>query len=340
MKIEDILKNYDNKKIQLKYIQKYFDDYIYFVKLMESSVKSGILKPVKASGLNGRVPPLYNTYWIVKGGIEDEEELKKILLTLPPVLDNTYYLKNLEQFKKDIKAVNMLRDFFLNPDKVATLKFPYSMNERSFQIFHDEKFISNKGEKILKRLGLDSNKLNYYNTPEPFFYYYIPTDDVNNILIVENKDTFYTLKQIFNGERCKIGNNIYNMLIYGEGKKILSSINYLMEIETCKNKRNNIYYFGDMDYVGLGIFIELNKSHKDLNIKPDTYLYKCMIDECDVAPALKTHQAKIDIGNFIKFFDEATREKIVSILESGRYVPQEVLSYMFFHNNTKKESAI
>ena len=37
-------------------------DYQLFYCMIEKMVESGLLKPVKASGSNGRIPPLYNKY--------------------------------------------------------------------------------------------------------------------------------------------------------------------------------------------------------------------------------------------------------------------------------------
>lgn len=48
-------------------------DYSLFHSTIEEIVASGLLKPVKASGSNGRIPLLYNKYRIIKPRIVIKE---------------------------------------------------------------------------------------------------------------------------------------------------------------------------------------------------------------------------------------------------------------------------
>jgi len=150
--IEEILKNYKKKKIDTIELQKYFKDYILFTDSIKEAVEKNLLAPVQNSGLNGRHPPLYNTYRILEQKLDNEEELIKEINTFPPEMDNNFYLKNLSTYKEDREIIRKLRDFFSNSECRKTLKIPFSINERSFQIFNDEKFISEKDKNILSRL--------------------------------------------------------------------------------------------------------------------------------------------------------------------------------------------
>ena len=59
------------------------------------------------------------------------------------------------------------------------------MNERSFEIFKKEKFFQKEGGiKFCEKLGIDRNKLNYYETSEPLSYYSHSKDFPQNILIM------------------------------------------------------------------------------------------------------------------------------------------------------------
>ncbi len=53
------------------------------------------------------------------------------------------------------------------------LDTPASINERSYQIFGEEKFLKENplSTAILKNTGIDIEVLNIYNTPEPFFLF-------------------------------------------------------------------------------------------------------------------------------------------------------------------------
>jgi hypothetical protein len=105
------------------------------------------------------------------------------------------------------------------------LKTPVSINERSFQIFHQEKALrENKDLAAVLNFNIRySGILNYYETPEPFFTHNIkPYDEKTtvNILISENKDTWYTLRKIMNASSKYAFGIRFHILMYGEGKKI------------------------------------------------------------------------------------------------------------------------
>ena len=48
---------------------------------------------------------------------------------------------------------------------------------------------------ILKNLGLELDFLNYYDTCEPIAYYSMSKENPQNILVLENKDTYYTMRK-------------------------------------------------------------------------------------------------------------------------------------------------
>ena len=114
---------------------------------------------------------------------------------------------------------------------------------------------------LLNNLGLSLEKLNIYNTPEPFFYY-INDKSINNILIIENKDTWFTIRRILKENPRKIFGYDIGLLIYGEGKKIISSIEFLKEKELSFLHDPNIKYWGDIDYEGINIYYLLNDKIK------------------------------------------------------------------------------
>ena len=76
-----------------------------------------------------------------------------------------------------------------------------------------------------------------------------------NLLLLENKDTFYSMRRhLLEGKDTILGMKI-GTLIYGAGKGILKSF---QDFSICaepymQNRQNQIYYFGDLDYEGIGI---------------------------------------------------------------------------------------
>ena len=65
------------------------------------------------------------------------------------------------------------------------------MNERSFEIFRREKFFQREGGlEFCRKIGISREQLAFYETSEPLSYYSRSKQTPQNILIVENKDTF------------------------------------------------------------------------------------------------------------------------------------------------------
>ena len=152
---------------------------------IQNQLKSGALKPVKASGTNGKTPALHREYWIVeekKDYSALQEELKYGLMHL---LSVDYYFSHPETYQKDRPWVLMLNDYLLH--RRSALAHRESVNERSFEIWNREKFLTKgPGRKILKRCGLDMEFLNVYETGEPLAYYSHTRAAPQNLLILEN----------------------------------------------------------------------------------------------------------------------------------------------------------
>ena len=157
-------------------------------------LEQGVIRPLLASGTNGKKPALYREYWLVeekKDYSELEEELKYRMI---PQISVDYYLKHLENYEHDRAWVLLLNDYMR--EQQSRLSYSESLNERSFEIWGREKFLSKEqGKKILKRCGLSQEDLNVYSTTEPLAYYSHTREVPQNLLILENKDTFYSMRR-------------------------------------------------------------------------------------------------------------------------------------------------
>ena len=100
------------------------------------------------------------------------------------------------------------------------------------------------------------------------------------------------------------------MLIYGEGKKIINSLKFINEIAEGTDIEK-IYYFGDLDFEGIGIYNSLAFKYPEFTIVPHVELYRELLKEAKNPPPLKTSQAEISTEPFIKNFDDETREKLL-----------------------------
>lgn len=96
------------------------------------------------------------------------------------------------------------------------------------------------------------------------------------------------------------------------------------------DKSNTIYYFGDLDYEGIGIYENLAQLvGPGWEIRPFVFAYSAMLDKAAQAkslPKTKEKQNRNISQSFFSYFPEETGERMKRILDRGDYVPQEILN--------------
>ncbi|OFI05969.1 hypothetical protein CLOACE_13500 [Clostridium acetireducens DSM 10703] len=332
------LRNLNKKRIEIYEIQEYLqiDDYEKLVEAVIKLINEGVITPIKSSKQNGKKPSLFNRYNIEKKEEDNSKYINELCYKLNIILDKTYYMKNIDKYKRDRNYVIKLSKFL--DEKQELLNTEVSANERSFQIWGREKFlIKEGGKRILKNLNVSGKFLNIYSTTEPLAYYSHHKNSPQKILIIENKDTFYSMrKHMIKGNNNILGEEI-STLIYGGGKSIYKTFK---DFEYCVepyllHRCNKILYLGDLDYEGIIIYEGLYEIFKDnFNIKPFVKGYKFMIDkyikENMILPDTKEGQNR-NIGKiFIEEFTVEYKNKILDILEGGKYIPEEILNISDF----------
>lgn len=319
--LEEISRNY-----KLEEYQELYDKILMLI-------SGGEIKPVRASGLNGKKPALYKEYWLIEKRESAEAFLEELSFLYVPAISTDYYLRHIRQYQEDREWLLLLNEYLKNHRK--KLQIPMSMNERSFDIWHREKFLKEEqGRKILKRCGIPIAALNLYQTTEPLAYYVHTRNTPQNMLIVENKDTFYSMRrQLLSGKEEILGMKV-GTLIYGAGKGILRSFE---DFTVCgepymRKDANAIYYFGDFDYEGILIYESLTRFFQDIcEIRPFCQAYLEMLEKAyeigiKELPFTKEGQNQ-NIGTiFFSYFSDTQREQMNRILVQKRYIPQEILS--------------
>ena len=311
--------------------QDYKKQYEYITNLMESKK----IKPVKASRLNGKSPALYREYWLLEETRDYSDYIEELRYQIVPDISVDYYLRHLECYEADRKWVLQLNQYLKN--KKRALQFKVSTNERSFEIWGREKFLSRGlGKRILKRCGLELSFFNIYETTEPLAYYSRTRKVPQNLLILENKDTFFSMRRHLLDGNEKILGMETGTLIYGAGKGIFCSFE---DFDLCvepymKEEGNQIYYFGDLDYEGIGIYENLSEHFsKEWNIVPFVAGYEKMLDKMKTAvdiPKTKEGQNRNIKNLFFSYFSAGQVEQMKEILEKGYYIPQEILNISDF----------
>ena len=117
------------------------------------------------------------------------------------------------------------------------------------------------------------------------------------------------------------------MIIYGEGKKILKSFSYIEEFEI--DEKDKIYYFGDIDFEGVNIYITLKERFKNYDIEVFKKGYETILDIEEKPENIRKSQNenKEKIEKFLEEFDEKYKERLIKIFENKKYIPQEVFNY-------------
>ncbi|MGM0501024.1 MAG: Wadjet anti-phage system protein JetD domain-containing protein [Bacillota bacterium] len=339
--MKDIISKYledaSNKRIKTREIENYVlkklkkrkYSYQKFVAAIKELVQDNKMCPIKARGKNGRQPRLHNWYQIKTKEKKISEELKKELLTAyVPQLSLSYYFDYPAQYKEDKKNIKIINRFLNNRNKANNI----SVNERSFQLFNNEKFLTSKqGKQLLDRIGIAINDLNCYRTYEPFFYYQNSTDCFEkNILIIENKDTFFSLKKLLQEGISRWQGINFSLLIYGEGKKIQHSFSFFKELEEYQSEdvELNFYYFGDLDPEGIKIWWGLQDKYQ-VEFKPFQFFYHQLLVREREAPKLRKKQNfnQLAMQEFCQYFATNWIQKIKDLLQADRYLPQEGLNY-------------
>ena len=305
----------------------YQEQYEHICRLLEEEK----IKPVKASRTNGKKPALYREYWILEKQKDYSKYIEELKYSLSTKISIEYYLKHPDIYEADHPWVLMLNEYLKKTSD--TVQIPVSLNERSFEIWNREKFLDREqGKKILKRCGIEMESLNVYRTSEPMPYYAHTRNTPQNLLILENKDSFFSMRsQLLSGHTEIFGTEV-GTLIYGAGKGILRSF---QDFDLCaepymKDSRNKILYFGDLDYEGIGIYENLAERFQDRwTIAPFVPAYKAMLQKADhiyQLPETKEHQNRNISSAFFQYFDNETVRKMQSVLEADQYIPQEILN--------------
>lgn len=325
------ISDYPKKKITLIELQEFLRIATYqeLAQQVYELIESQQISPIKSSKLNGKKPALYNSYRIHRISEDYSQYEEELIYQLHSMLDNEYYRKNLETYRKDRLFVLMLNDYLKNHRD--SLNEAVSYNERSFEIWGREKFLLKEGGiRILKNLGLSIGDLSVYDTTEPLAYYSHSKETPQKIVILENKDTFYSMRRhLLAGNSTILGVEV-GTLIYGAGKSIHKSFqDFTFCVEPYLNDSGNeILYFGDLDYEGIIIYENLYRDFKNkVNLRPFCNAYEKMIDKANLSqlPHMKKGQNSNIGKDFLASFTIARQEQIKEIFTQNRYIPQEIL---------------
>lgn len=309
---------------------------------VEALVEKGLLIPVSSSGHNGRVPPLFARYRRRREKLKQPLEL----FNFRSAIDLSFYANNPAAFERD-KEILLSIDAYLIKTAEKKPKIWDTLNERSFQLTGDEKFLaSSAGAALLRRIKLRPQDLHCYPVPEPFFYREagispLP-EERTKALVIENKDTFETFSRLQSEGMLSFSPPLH-LFIYGEGNKITGSWPFLYKIEKTGKKGVDLYYFGDLDPEGIAIFCRLRQSvqkafadaekkdplsfcHEPRVILSEK-LYRLLLEQGRSRPLTGAAAAEEFGINFAESWcSPELAARIKQLWSAGKMIPQEALS--------------
>lgn len=328
--ILEVLQSKKNKRFQTVELEKEIKQllgeergaffYRDFGQSIEELENGGKIKKIKSSKKYNANARLFNKYQLIEETIEIDQAFITTLLTeFHPSMNTTYYFKNPHKFEKDLPFIKQISFFLIQKDKSTDW---ISLNERSYELFGNEKFLaSNDGQKLLTRIAITNDDLCSFQTYEPFFYYQKPTTKIENILIIENKDTFFSMKKLMNEGMTTWGGKTISLLIYGEGSKITRSIEFIEELGI--NPTIPIYYYGDLDPEGISIYYRtMQKTTRD--IQPFIFLYEALWERRNKSRKWDNQFCNEEAYmTFFSYFPLPWSERVQAFLNDKGCVPQE-----------------
>ncbi|MGM0379398.1 MAG: Wadjet anti-phage system protein JetD domain-containing protein [Bacillota bacterium] len=332
--IKNYLKNKKRKTFLISEIEDIFekDKYTFLggftklVKVIKDLEKENFISSINCSKFYYKNPKIKSKWKILKNN-----EVKKwedyVFIKYSKHLNLDYFKKNEKrQTKKNLKFIKNIHNFIENRDN----RLFSSLEERSLEIFGDEKYLK-KGNNILKKLKLtrfdNFNKaLKMKKYSQMFVYFQKENSLKKTIIIVENQSIFFTIKKALENN-IKIFNKDIDILIWGQGKRILNQLKMIdMLID---NNNFKIYYCGDIDPEGISIYINLKNKYSDLDISLFKKVYKFMINKSKGFNYNKRQvKNETNFKLFLKEFkNEKVKDEIKRLWDLNKRIPQEVITY-------------
>lgn len=300
--------------------------------------QKGNIKPLKTVGYNGKYPPLKLRWSIVEHDNISRWKSEDILM-LSDLLDFTTYIKHPElQTDREWQFISRIYEFLQNKDQREWA----SCEERCLELFDNEKFLDSREEQdngVIKRLNLSYGDLKMKKCSPMFVYWNRGVRRIKNAIILENHSTFFSYKRAAM-EGYEIFGIVPDVIIYGQGKEIISSFSFIHEI--AEPERVKVFYFGDVDPEGYMIYKSLKEKYSYIDISLQLGAYKALLDFGKSYPIRKFQNKNPEnLYYFIREFTAHNYHDVVEALkklwDANRRIPQEFITYEYL--SSKKVSS-
>ena len=262
----EILKHWKKSRIELDYLQQQCRGISYedFAVLIRECMEKGILLPIKSAGRDGGGLPY--KFSIARGKLlgDNVAYINNIVQAgeFSSLLSfSWYYEQPLKIWEGELPYIRLLDAYLKHEQKIV----PAGIQQRSFEIFKNEKWLLEHGD-FLGHVGLLPEQLGIVSQPDPLMLAVNPVrwqrclKDVFHAnghgiitcyhLVVENKAAYYGLLPY-------LADSPFVSIILGYGWKIAGNLSQLAgqlgQLPVC----HRVLYFGDFDAEGISIWYSL-----------------------------------------------------------------------------------
>lgn len=248
--------------------------YKVFHKVITQLRQDGILDDVKKPSLYKKRPRLNETYWILPKYVENTWNKADIANIMNYIKLDFYLRQKKYQTEDEWRKILILYEFVKHKDKYIKI----TREERSLMLFKNEplpddieaeKYLaSSYGTSLMNRLQVTPEDLLYKVVREPFQYWKneaVAENYPHEVLVVEGLSTYQTLKDVLIRQLPWKFGPIPHFLVWGEGYRICSTLEYLTDISDDPTQLR-IRYAGDIDYEGFNIYFEVKNKYRDFTI--------------------------------------------------------------------------
>lgn len=344
--VSKYLSSWNKRYVQLADLEKYVTDqfidrnafreaggYQAFYKAVSEAEKKGLISAKKTALGNGRTPELKTSYRIAQVNVAPQWNPLQIVRVSDLLRMDRYMTNPALQSDQEWERIRSVYRFLQGRDGREWV----TREERSFELFRDEKWLArNEGRLFLSRLGLTLEDLKAKWLGEPFVFWFRPGTnpaDAKQALILENLSTFHSCKRILECGGSMCGMNP-ELLIYGEGKRIESSLPFLKEIVP-DHHVVRIFYAGDVDPEGWGIYARIKAKHTEYDLRLAEFLYRDMLRDgrtvrVDKQQDMNPVYLEVVVAEMIDSGEQKLAEEVTLLWNQHLRIPQEVLTFERF----------
>lgn len=228
-----------------------------------------------------------------------------------------YYRQPLKVWQRELAAIRKLSGCL---QKTAIWPVA-SQQQRSYEIFGDEKFLLGPGRLLLAHLGISEESLGIGGQPDPLMMAVCPavlTDTVCHHLVVENKAPYYGLLPF-------LPDSGFASLIFGAGWKIVGNLRTLPEQCGAVTSQHVVWYFGDFDWEGLSIWQAL-LAIEGVSVQLAVPFYQALLQHPSTQGKEKQQPNPAALEAFCACFEAVDIPRWQEILQQQHYYPQETLT--------------